>query len=90
MHLCTSPGADDAVCAMQATTYMQLVGILLGQFIFGFMGDWLGRRTAMLIDMAIILIGVIMLTVANGTSEQARPAVTELTSSSVAAGRLLS
>ena len=49
---------------------MQLVGILIGQLLFGFMGDWIGRRTAMLTDMVLILLGVIMLTVANGTSEQ--------------------
>ena len=49
---------------------MQLVGILIGQLLFGFMGDWVGRRTAMLTDMVLILLGVIMLTVANGTSEQ--------------------
>ena len=54
----------------QATTYLQLVGILIGQLSFGFMGDWIGRRTAALIDMAIILIGVVMLTVSNGTTIQ--------------------
>ena len=52
---------------------MQLVGILIGQLFFGFMGDWIGRRYAMLIDMGLILVGIIMLTVANGTSEQVRP-----------------
>ena len=57
----------------QATTYMQLVGILIGQLFFGFMGDWIGRRYAMLIDMGLILVGIIMLTVANGTSEQVCP-----------------
>lgn len=29
---------------IQATTYLQLVGILLGQLWFGFMGDWIGRK----------------------------------------------
>ena len=58
----------------QATTYLQLVGILMGQLFFGFAGDWIGRKFAMLADMFIILIGVIMLTVSNGTTIQARPA----------------
>ncbi|KAK9843894.1 hypothetical protein WJX84_006388, partial [Apatococcus fuscideae] len=55
---------------VQATTYLQLVGILMGQLIFGFMGDWIGRRPTMLIDMSVILLGVVMLVVSNGTTEQ--------------------
>ena len=35
----------------QTTTYLQLVGILLGQLFFGVMGDAVGRRAAMLTDM---------------------------------------
>ena len=54
----------------QATTYLQLVGILIGQLSFGFMGDWIGRRTAAMIDMVVILLGVVMLTVSNGTTIQ--------------------
>ncbi len=52
----------------QATTYLQLIGVLLGQLFFGFLGDAIGRRATMLIDMSIILIGVIMLTVSNGAT----------------------
>ena len=29
---------------LEATTYLQLVGILIGQLFFGFMGDWVGRK----------------------------------------------
>ena len=54
----------------QATTYLQLVGIVLGQLTFGFLGDGIGRQRAMLIDMSLILIGVIMLTLSNGTTIQ--------------------
>lgn len=50
----------------QATTYLQLIGILIGQLMFGVMGDWIGRKATMLIDMSIILLGVILLTVSNG------------------------
>ncbi len=28
----------------QATTYLQLIGVLLGQLTFGFLGDAIGRR----------------------------------------------
>ena len=35
----------------QTTTYLQLVGILLGQVFFGVMGDAVGRKAAMLTDM---------------------------------------
>ena len=50
----------------QATTYLQLIGILIGQLGFGIMGDWIGRKATMLIDMSVILLGVILLTVSNG------------------------
>lgn len=52
----------------QATTYLQLIGVLLGQLTFGFLGNAIGRRATMLIDMSIILIGVIMPTVSNGAT----------------------
>ena len=55
----------------QATTYLQLIGVLLGQLLFGFLGDAIGRRTAMLLDMAIILAGVILLTCAAGPTPEA-------------------
>ena len=35
---------------------------------FGIMGDWIGRKATMLIDMSVILLGVILLTVSNGTT----------------------
>ena len=54
----------------QATTYLQLVGILLGQLTFGFLSDGIGRQRAMLIDMSIIMIGIVMLTLSNGTTIQ--------------------
>ena len=51
----TSHRRSEHVCApqtwTQTTTYLQLVGILLGQLTFGVMGDWVGRKTAMLTDM---------------------------------------
>ena len=56
----------------QATTYLQLVGILIGQLFFGFLGDAVGRRTAMLLDMFIILAGLILLTASNGTTTNVR------------------
>ena len=56
----------------QATTYLQLVGILIGQLFFGFLGDAGGRRNAMLLDMVIILAGLILLTASNGTTTNVR------------------
>lgn len=52
----------------QATTYLQLIGILIGQMGFGILGDWIGRKTTMLIDISVILVGIILLTVSNGAS----------------------
>ena len=51
---------------------MQLIGILIGQLMFGVMGDWIGRKATMLIDMSVILLGVILLTVSNGTTINVR------------------
>lgn len=53
----------------QATTYLQLIGILIGQLMFGVMGDWIGRKATMLIDMSVILIGVILLTVSRAATD---------------------
>lgn len=50
----------------QATTYLQLIGILIGQLVFGVMGDWIGRKATMLIDISVILLGIILLTASNG------------------------
>ena len=58
----------------QATTYLQLIGILVGQLLFGFMGDWIGRKATMLVDISVILVGVILLTVANGPTINVSPA----------------
>lgn len=55
---------------------MQLIGILIGQLMFGVMGDWIGRKATMLIDMSVILIGVILLTVSNGPTINVSFAVT--------------
>ena len=48
-------GSDSPACLLQTwtqtTTYLQLVGILLGQVFFGVMGDAVGRKAAMLTDM---------------------------------------
>jgi len=51
----------------QTTTYLQIVGIIIGQVVVGFFGDWLGRRYGMIQDAAIMTLGALMLTVSNGT-----------------------
>lgn len=52
----------------QSTQYLQLIGVLLGQFTFGVLGDWIGRQAGMLFDMSVVIIGIIMLTVSNDTT----------------------
>ncbi|KAL0038700.1 hypothetical protein WJX79_003808 [Trebouxia sp. C0005] len=52
----------------QTTDYFQVVGIILGQLLVGFLGDWLGRRWGMIQDAVIMLLGAIMLSVATGTT----------------------
>ena len=64
---------DQVVCVLlqvwtEATQYLQLIGVLLGQFTFGILGDWIGRKPTMLLDMCVIIVGLIMLTVSNGTT----------------------
>jgi len=52
----------------ETTTYLQVVGIIIGQVSVGFLGDWCGRRYGMIQDAVIMSLGVLMLTVSNGTN----------------------
>lgn len=49
-------------------SYLEIVGIILGQISVGFIGDWIGRRWGMIQDAVIMLIGTILLTAMWGTS----------------------
>lgn len=52
----------------ETTDYFQVVGIILGQLLVGFLGDFVGRRWGMIQDAVIMLLGAIMLSVATGTT----------------------
>lgn len=46
----------------QATDYLQVCGIILGQITVGVEGDWVGRRWGLIQDAAIMLIATVLLT----------------------------
>ncbi|KAF1814648.1 MFS general substrate transporter [Eremomyces bilateralis CBS 781.70] len=54
---------------VEALENLEIVGIILGQILVGFQGDWIGRRFGLLQDAWIMLIGLIMLTAAWGVTQ---------------------
>lgn len=55
---------------ISSVSYLEIVGIILGQLTVGVMGDWIGRRWGLIQDATIMLIGTILLTGMWGTSLQ--------------------
>lgn len=51
-----------------AVDYLEIIGIICGQILVGFEGDWIGRRFGMVQDAVIMAIGTTMLIAAWGTS----------------------
>ena len=51
-----------------AVDYLEIVGIICGQVLVGFIGDWLGRRWGLIQDATIMFIGLLMLTSAWGVT----------------------
>jgi hypothetical protein len=49
-------------------TYLQIIGIMVGQVAVGFEGDWIGRKFGLVQDALIMFVGLIMLTAMWGTS----------------------
>jgi hypothetical protein len=47
---------------LASVTYLEVVGIMVGQVGVGFIGDWLGRRWGLIQDAAIMFVGLLMLT----------------------------
>lgn len=47
---------------VESIDYLQISGILVGQFVLGFCADALGRRTVQIFDAFVMLIGLILLT----------------------------
>ena len=53
----------------QALTYLEVIGIICGQIMVGFIGDSIGRRWGLIQDAVIMFVGLLMLTAAWGTTQ---------------------
>lgn len=53
---------------VRSVTYLEIVGIILGQIIVGIIGDYLGRRWGLVQDALIMFTGTILLTASWGAS----------------------
>ncbi|ORY62315.1 major facilitator superfamily domain-containing protein [Pseudomassariella vexata] len=54
-----------AVCSdnwVASVTYLEVIGIMVGQVFVGIIGDWIGRRWGLIQDALIMFIGLLMLT----------------------------
>ncbi|PFH63313.1 hypothetical protein XA68_13770 [Ophiocordyceps unilateralis] len=49
-----------------SVTYLEIIGIMVGQAAVGVIGDWIGRRWGLIQDALIMLIGLLMLTASWG------------------------
>ncbi|KAH7326692.1 putative MFS transporter [Stachybotrys elegans] len=61
--------ADYDVCAknwIASVTYLEIIGIMVGQVVVGVIGDWVGRRWGLIQDAIIMFIGLLMLTASWG------------------------
>ncbi|KAH8820364.1 putative inorganic phosphate transporter C8E4.01c [Xylogone sp. PMI_703] len=53
---------------VSAVTYLEVVGIIVGQIMVGLLGDGIGRRWGLIQDAIIMFLGLIMLTASWGTT----------------------
>ncbi|KAI6353295.1 hypothetical protein MCOR25_009049 [Pyricularia grisea] len=51
-----------------AVTYLEVIGIMVGQIGVGIIGDWVGRRWGLIQDASIMFIGLLMLTASWGVT----------------------
>ncbi|KAI1064983.1 hypothetical protein LB507_000581 [Fusarium sp. FIESC RH6] len=66
-------GKEPTTCAhnwVAAVTYLEIIGIMVGQAVVGVMGDWVGRRWGLIQDAAIMFVGLLMLTASWGLTLQ--------------------
>ncbi|KAM0240745.1 hypothetical protein ACHAP5_007889 [Fusarium lateritium] len=66
-------GTDSTTCShnwIASVTYLEIIGIMVGQAVVGVMGDWVGRRWGLIQDAAIMFIGLLMLTASWGLTLQ--------------------
>ncbi|EXJ88632.1 hypothetical protein A1O1_05562 [Capronia coronata CBS 617.96] len=62
----------EAICNptwVSAVDYLEICGIIVGQILVGFIGDWVGRRWGLIQDATIMFIGLIMLTASWGVTQ---------------------
>ncbi|EON61894.1 hypothetical protein W97_01112 [Coniosporium apollinis CBS 100218] len=63
---------DNEICNLtwlHAIEYLEVVGIIFGQIVVGFIGDWVGRRWGLIQDAGIMFVGLLMLTAAWGVTQ---------------------
>ncbi|KAJ6788253.1 hypothetical protein PWT90_02390 [Aphanocladium album] len=53
-----------------SVTYLEIIGIMVGQVFVGVIGDWVGRRWGLIQDAIIMFIGLLMLTASWGLTLQ--------------------
>lgn len=53
-----------------SVTYLEVIGIMVGQIGVGFIGDWIGRRWGLIQDAVIMFVGLLMLTASWGLTLQ--------------------
>lgn len=53
-----------------SVTYLEVIGIMVGQIGVGFIGDWIGRRWGLIQDAVIMFVGLLMLTASWGLNLQ--------------------
>ncbi|KAF1959075.1 major facilitator superfamily protein [Byssothecium circinans] len=53
----------------EAVDYLEIVGIIVGQILVGYLGDYLGRRWGLIQDATIMFIGLLMLVSSWGVTE---------------------
>ncbi|RMZ87089.1 hypothetical protein DV736_g5684, partial [Chaetothyriales sp. CBS 134916] len=52
-----------------AVDYLEICGIIVGQILVGFIGDWVGRRWGLIQDATIMFLGLLMLTASWGVTQ---------------------
>ncbi|KAF4457851.1 hypothetical protein F53441_290 [Fusarium austroafricanum] len=66
-------GKKSTTCShnwIASVTYLEIIGIMVGQAVVGVMGDWVGRRWGLIQDAAIMFVGLLMLTASWGLTLQ--------------------
>ncbi|KAJ9615054.1 hypothetical protein H2200_001128 [Cladophialophora chaetospira] len=54
---------------INAVDYLEICGIIVGQILVGFIGDWIGRRWGLIQDATIMFLGLIMLVAGWGVTQ---------------------